>query len=181
MSYQYFTYWTVFLFVFGVLLTGCNKTNGKPEQQSPSAVGLDESDAKSEDVHITADDVQRPSDYREAVARIRTYRDLIRDEIAANRPKKAHRPLDELAFVLEWLPELARDSGIPKDKWESINVTAQQIGDRFNTLHEQIDAGQKPDFEAVADEIQQGIETLAGIAKAEADGLDLGESPKGGK
>jgi len=38
--------------------------------------------------------------------------DTIRDEIAAGRPAKAHRALDELDIVLNWLPGVARDGGV---------------------------------------------------------------------
>jgi hypothetical protein len=117
----------------------------------------------ADEVHITADDVVRPPDYAAGVERIIDYRDTIRDEIAGGRPSKAHRPLDEATFVLEWMPELARDSGVAKEHWEPVNLSAQEIRTLLDQIHEQIDNGEQPDFDSIAVGIQQAIDTLSAV------------------
>jgi hypothetical protein len=126
---------------------------GAPSPSAPTAVDAD-------DVPITEADVERPKDYSAALVRIAGYRDTIRDEIAAGRPTKAHRALDELDIVLNWLPAIARDSSVPKERWEAINTTAQEIRDLFNQVHSRIDAKVAPDYESVAAPIDRAIEKL---------------------
>ena len=96
--------------------------------------------------------------------RIRSYRDRIRDAISAGTPGKAHRPLDELEFVLEAIPYLARDAGIPKRQLETVVLAAEDIRELFSKVHAAIDEHQKPDFESVAPEIDDAIRRLAKLA-----------------
>src|SRR4051812_9848934 len=90
-----------------VLVSGCGDTNPQPASTpaspapAPQVGGTAPSD--SDDVAITEADVKRPTDFADAVTRIKGYRDSIRDEIAAGRPTKAHRALDVLDIVLNWL------------------------------------------------------------------------------
>jgi uncharacterized protein YqeY len=149
-------------------LAGCGTDGSQP---APSAASDAQQAAPAhdpDDVPITEADVERPANYAAAVARIRSYRDTIRDEVAAGRPTKAHRPLDELDIVLNWLPEIARDSNVPKENWESINTTAQQLRELMGKVHAQIDAGEKPDYEAVASDVEQAIEHLEQVQPAAA-------------
>jgi 3-oxoacyl-ACP reductase-like protein len=134
-----------------------------PQTPKPSAASPD-----ADDVPITEADVARPKDYAEAVTRIDGYRDTIRDEIAAGRPTKAHRVLDELDIVLNWLPGIARDSDVPKEQWEAVNTTAQKIRGLFNQVHSRIDAKQEPDYGAVSNEIDEAIVALGAIHAAPA-------------
>lgn len=157
-------------FVFASLsgLVGCGGST--PEATAPPAGSTPGSAAETatdpDDVPITEADVARPEDYPEALTRIEGYRDTIRDEIAAGRPTKAHRALDELDIVLNWLPEIARDSGVPKEHWEAVNTTAQEIRELFNQVHSRIDAGQDPDYGAVSGSIDQAIGSLQDIPVA---------------
>jgi hypothetical protein len=116
-----------------------------------------------DDVVITEKDVERPADYNAAVRRIQGYRDQIRDEIAAGRPGKAHRALDELDIVLNWLPEIAQSSRVPRDKWEAVNTAAQAVRELFNKVHANIDTGQYPDYKSHAAAIDSEIEKLAAV------------------
>lgn len=131
-------------------------TGARPQAGSGAAQDPD-------DVPITQADVARPEDYPEAVTRIRGYRDSIRDAIAAGTPTKAHRALDELDIVLDWLPAIARDGGVPKASWEAVNTDAQRLRELFNKVHAQIDAGQPPDFDAIAGDVEQVLGRLASI------------------
>jgi hypothetical protein len=127
-----------------------------------------------DDVPIKEADVARPKDYSEAVGRIEGYRDKIRDEIAAGRPTKAHRGLDELDIVLDWLPAIARDSGVPKEQWEKVNLTAKAIQDLFNQVHSRIDDKKEPDYASVS----AGIDAAIGELKKILTAPKLSESEK---
>ncbi len=107
--------------------------------------------------------MSRPKDYAEALARIEGYRNTIRDEIAAGRPTKAHRGLDELDIVLKWLPAIARDAGVPKEHWEKVNLTAKAIQDLFNQVHSRIDDKKEPDYGSVSAKIDAEIGELKKI------------------
>lgn len=141
-----------------LMIGGCS-------QRAPdgSAADTAQDEFDPHDVPITAAEVKRPADYADAVARITSYCDQIRDEIDAGRPAHAHRPLDELNFVLEWLPEIARDSGIPASHWEEINVSAQRLAKLFDQVHAEIDAKQDPDYGAISGEVEEIIERLRTI------------------
>ena len=113
-----------------------------------------------DDVLITATDVKRPEDYADAVARIKSYRDSIRDEIAAGRPAKAHRPMDELTFVLEWLPEIAADSNISKQKQAEIKNAVVALRNSFDKVHAKIDAGNDANYKSIAADVEREINVL---------------------
>lgn len=150
-----------------VFLVGCGETNPQPTVPPTSPAPAPQAGSTAagdpDDVAITEADVRRPTDFADAVTRIKGYRDSIRDEIAAGRPTKAHRALDELDIVLNWLPEIARDSDVPKERWEAVNTTAQQIQELFNKVHSNIDAGKDPDYASVSKDIDEAIGRLAEI------------------
>jgi hypothetical protein len=135
--------------LIALLLIGCSKT------ESPKAPASD-----PDDVAITEADVKMPASYAQAVPQIKSYRDTIRAAIEAGTPQKAHRSLDELDFVLNKLPSIAKNSGIPKEQWETINTAAQELRNSFNELHSAIDAKREPNYKAVADSIDQAIAKL---------------------
>lgn len=156
----------------GIVLIGCGGT--VPEQNSltvpsPKTEVLAPVSTKEEvdpdDVPIKAADVEKPKGYADAVSRVEAYRDKIRDEIAAGRPTKAHRGLDELDIVLNWLPGIARDSGVPKEHWEKLNTTAKSIQDLFNQVHSRIDDKKEPDYGSVSEAIDKAISELKTIAE----------------
>jgi len=118
-----------------------------------------------DDVAITEADVKLPSTYADALPQIRGYRDTIRTAIEASTPGKAHRALDELDIVLGKLPSIAKDSGVPKEQWESINTAAQDLRNLFNQVHAAIDEKREPDYQAVAEPIEQAIVKLEQVAQ----------------
>jgi hypothetical protein len=132
-----------------VLMLGCGKTD------APKAPAHD-----PDDVPITEADIKMPAGYAEAVPQIKSYRDTIRGAIEANTPSKAHRSLDELDIVLNKLPSIAKDSGIPKEQWETINMASQELRNSFNQLHSAIDEKREPNYKAVAESIAQAIAKL---------------------
>lgn len=119
------------------------------------------------DIPINEDDVERPADFKDAVTRIKKYRDAIKADAAGDAPGLAHRPLDELDFVLGWLTGIARDSSVPKEHWEAINVAANELRTSFEKIHQNIDNKQDPDFASVAGEIDEQIARLNEIAQTQ--------------
>ncbi len=133
---------------------------GKMEVPSAAAPTTDH-----DDVAITEADVKMPPTYADALPQLKGYRDTIRTAIEAGTPGKAHRSLDELDIVLNKLPSIAKDSGVPKEQWETINTTARELRDLFNQLHSAIDAKLKPDYQAVAEPIDQAIAKLEQVTQ----------------
>ena len=144
------------------LLLGCGAKSPTPQSDSTNGTATPD----PHDVPITEADVQMPAGYAAAIPRIRAYRDTIRTESQGATPANAHRALDELNIVLGKLPTLARDSGVPKERWETINTTARELRNLFNQVHSAIDAGRKPDYAALANPIENGITRLAESAPA---------------
>lgn len=154
----------------GLLPMGCDSKPTPPAvapgggAAAPAAGGAAAVDPH--DVPITADDVERPKDYADAIVRIKSYRDKIKTETTTGTPSLAHRSLDELDYVLQWLPEIAQESDIPKEKWEEINTTSRALRDSFNKVHSNIDGGTAPDYAAVDEEIEAAIEKLDAVDDA---------------
>jgi prefoldin subunit 5 len=152
--------------VSSALLLGC----GDSEKTPTDKTGGKTKNGKTVDPHdIPMTDQEKDQlkasikDYQAALTRIKSYRDKIRTETTSGDPRLAHRSLDELDLVLGWLPEIAEKSGVPKAKLEDLTKTAQQLQDLFNKVHAEIDAHQKPDYAAVANDIEAGIKKLEGF------------------
>lgn len=143
------------------LTFGCSKS----EEVASSKTSKEPAAADPHDHPITEADVDMPADYPEAVARIKTYRDAIRDGANSAEPGVAHRPLDEADIVLSKLPSIARDSGVPQEHWEAINVSARDLRNRFNEVHMAIDEKRKPDYAAVSDAVEAAISRLESVSK----------------
>ena len=135
---------------------GCGKYE-RPKAQAPAT--------DHDDVAITEADVKMPASYAEALPQIQSYRDTIRTAIGAGTPGKAHRSLDELDIVLDKLPSIAKDSGVPIEQWETINTAARDLRNLFNQVHSAIDEMREPDYKAVAEPIDQAIAKLEQVTQ----------------
>jgi len=149
-----------------VVVVGCDSTSDQPAANAPAA-GAGEAAHDLHDVPLTQQQIEALrsgiADYSDALARIKSYRDAIRDAIAAGDPPTAHRPLDELDIVLQHLTTVARNSNVARTNWESVNTSAQQLRDLFNQVHAEIDAGAAPDFQARAADVDAAIQRLESI------------------
>ena len=146
------------------VIVGCGQNSPPPADRPPASKASGaQKDHDPDDVAITEADVKMPANYADAIARLKAYRDTIRTNIEAGTPTKAHRSLDEQNIVLNKLPQIARDSGVPKTDWEAVNVTAKDLRALFDQLHEAIDAQRKPDYAAVADKIEAALKKLEGL------------------
>ncbi len=160
---------TLVLSFGSLLLSGC----GKSEPPAQPATRSNQPAAQSapsdpDDVPISEADVEMPANYDAALEQIKQSRDSIRSAVEGGTPTKAHRPLDELDIVLNKLPSIARDSGVPKEKWEEVNTTARELRDSFNQVHSAIDERREPDYGAVAEPIEQAIKRLEDVTAAES-------------
>lgn len=157
------------------MFVGCNGGGDDvttTDTPPPAGEASDESATPDEhadphDIPPTEEEIQtlrdKVSTYDAAVQQIQDYRDTIREETTAGEPAKAHRSLDMLDYVLQWLPEIAQDSNVPREQWETIGENAQTLRDLFNEVHARIDAGEDPDYAAVGDQVEQAIDELAAI------------------
>ena len=142
------------LLVLVALLSSCRQAGEPP---LPPA-------SDHEEVAITEADIDMPANYSDALTRIASYRDTIRNSVEAGAASAAHRPLDELDIVLDKLPWIAKASGIPKEHWETVNLTGQELRGLFNQIHSAIDGKREPDYKAVAEPIEQAITKLKQVA-----------------
>lgn len=153
-------------------VAGCGKASPPPSApaKSPGAEsGTD--DYNPHDVPITEDQKkqlrEQVAQFPKAIEVIRQLRSTVEEETKngiPQNPYKAHQGLDKADLVLQWLPEIARDSAVPKEHWEGINTTANDLRTLFEKVHQNIDNKQEPDFASVAGEIDQKIQALAQIA-----------------
>jgi len=131
-----------------------------------SLLGFGAMAAKAEDKPLTEKEKKdlkaSIKDYKGAVTKVKAYRDKIRKETTTTDgdPEDAHRSLDELALVLEWLPEFAKTSGVPGDGLEDLTKSAQKLADLFDKVHQNIDAKKAPNYQAVAKGIEGEIKKL---------------------
>jgi hypothetical protein len=159
------------------LLAGC----GQAKQDQAAKGGGEKPAAKPKDnynphdVPITEEQKtelrRQTAQFADAVAKIKELRDETERETKngiPENPYKAHQALDQADLVVQWLPEAARTSGVPKERWEEINTTANDLRTLFEKVHQNIDNKKDPDFAGVAPEIDRKIADLEGIAKAKA-------------
>ena len=160
------------------LCAGCGKTEAK----KPAATGGGETqqgtdDIDPHDVPITDEQKQQlrkeTAQFADAVERIKQFRDTIQEETKDGIPKnpyQAHQALDRVDLVLQWLPGIARQSNIPKQQWETINTSAQELRESFEKIHQNIDDKANPDFPSVKDAVEQAIGRLASAAESQPAG-----------
>ena len=154
-----------------VMLTGCESAAPPAKTESPASASS--APADPHDVPLTEAEIAKlrgeVAKYPDAVARIKSYRDTIvsetKDGIPAS-PFKAHRALDELDKVLEWLPEVASQSGVAKQNWEVVTTNSQELRELFNKVHTNIDNKQPPDYANVASGIDERIAKLSVLSSS---------------
>lgn len=150
------------------LVAGCGKSpdkstsDGKTEKSKTPGKHAD-----PHDIPLTQEEKDQlkkdVATYQKALAHIKQYRDTIKKETTGGVPAKAHRSLDKLDLVLEWLPEIAQKSNIPKDQWATIGSNAQKLRELFNKVHQNIDDGNPPNYEAVDADIEKSIKALEAV------------------
>lgn len=158
-----------------VLFTGCNRSDKEqPAKGGESKVAEHGDDYNPHDVPITEEQKaelrKQTAEFPQAVKMMESLRDSVEKETAAGIPEnpyKVHQALDRADLVLQWLPEIARDSGVAKTHWETINTTASDMRTLFEQVHQNVDNKQDPNFGAVAGDLDQKLTALEEIATAE--------------
>ncbi len=155
------------------LAVGCSQ----PSQDQPAAGGsppatdAGEDDYNPHDVPITEEQKaelrEQTAKFADGVAKVKEFRNAVEEETKDGIPKNphaAHQALDQADLLLQWLPEIARNSGVPKEHWEAINTSANELRTLFEQVHQNIDNKQEPDFAAVAAQMDEKIAGLEAIA-----------------
>ena len=158
---------STFLLCF-VSVGGCGPTqSGDPGATGDQADVASAATADPHDIPLTDEEINQLRDatvmWAAALERIQEFAATIKLETTSGTPAKAHRALDLVDYVLQWLPDIAQTSKVPKDHWQAIGENTQALRDAFNVLHANIDAGKEPGYETVAAEIKVAVETLAAI------------------
>ncbi|HEX5445368.1 MAG TPA: hypothetical protein VFW87_16200 [Pirellulales bacterium] len=142
------------------MLAGCQPVASTAMSGSAHTGNID-----PDDVPITEADVAMPGDYAAAVERLSEFRDAIRGAITSGDHGRAHRPLDEADIVLRRLPEIARDSGVPRRCWEQIVVASEDLNELWGEIHTAIDAHQPPDYTARQKAIDDAVARLQSVTR----------------
>jgi hypothetical protein len=160
-----------FLIASVATLVGCvepaaNTGPGDAPTSSPAEEAYD-----PHDVPITEEQITQlredTAEYPAAVAKVSELRDVIEKETAGGIPEnpyECHQALDKADLVLQRLAEIARDSDVPKEHWEAVNVSANELRTLFERIHQRIDEQQEPNFAGVSGEIDKNLGVLEGIA-----------------
>ena len=170
-----------FVVLLSVAVISLGLTIGCGQQGQPGgdkdAAKQEDSDQKTEavdphDVPITEEQKQQlrkeTAKLDGAVAIIKELRDTVEREtkngIPAN-PFDAHQALDKADIITEWLPKIARDSGVAKEHWEKITTAANELREAFDQVHLNIDSKVDPDFASVKEKMDERIAELEAIGK----------------
>ena len=156
-------------------LVGCGQQG--PEPPSPGGDPVAESGAQQEevdphDVPITDEQKEQlreaTAKFSDAVAKVKELRDAVERETQGGLPEnpfEAHQALDKADIVVQWLPQIARDSEVPKEHWEAVNTAANDLREMFDQVHQNIDNKADPDFSSVQQQMDAKIAELEAIAQ----------------
>jgi len=151
---------------FYISLSGCEShshDNGHDDGTSESGEEAVDPHDKPLTAEQKAELKEQTAKFADAVAKLKVFRDAVEEETAGGIPANpfpVHQALDKADLLLQWLPEIARDSEVPKDKWEMVTTNANDLRTLFEQVHQRIDEKQAPDFAAVANEIDAKISEL---------------------
>ena len=159
---------------FGLVI-GCGRQDqaGSGEDAVQLAGGGQQTEAVDpHDVPITEEQKQQLRDetakFADAVAKVKELRDAVERETQDGIPEnpfEAHQALDKADIVVQWLPEIARDSGVAKEHWEMVNTAANELRESFDKVHLNIDNKVDPDFTSVEQQMNAKIAELEAIAQ----------------
>ena len=138
----------------------------------PSGGGEQAEAVDPHDVPITEEQKQtlreETAKFADAVAKVKELRDAVeretKDGIPEN-PFEAHQALDKADIVVQWLPEIARDTAVAKEHWETVTTAANELREAFDKVHLNIDNKVAPDFASVKQQMDARIAELEAIAQ----------------
>ena len=172
--FPFFVLLSAFILSLG-LTAGCGqqgKTGGDKKATESNGGGPQAKAVNPHDLPITEEQKQQlreeTAKFGDAVAKVEQLRDAVEREtkngIPAN-PFEAHQALDKADIIVQWLPEIARNSGVAKEHWETITTAANELREMFDKVHLNIDNKVDPDFASVQQKMDARIAELAAIAR----------------
>jgi hypothetical protein len=159
------------LLIVGVV--GCNqaKQDQAPKGDGDKPAAEDQGDYNPHDVPITEEQKtelrKQTAKFPDAVAKLKEFRNATEAETKngiPQNPHNAHQALDKADLLLQWLPGIARDSGVPAEQLETVTTTANDLRTLFEQVHQNIDNKKDPNFAGVAAEIDQKIVQLEKVS-----------------
>jgi hypothetical protein len=157
------------------IMIGCGQNDETSSSQSavqPDGAGEQAEGVDPHDVPITDEQKQQlrqeTAKFADAVAKVKELRDAVKQETQNGLPEnpfEAHQALDKADIVVQWLPEIARDSGVAKEHWEAVNTAATALREAFDKVHQNIDNKTDPDFASVEELMNAKIAELEAIAQ----------------
>ena len=165
---------SVVVFSLGFVI-GCGqqKDADRGQANGQSADGGEQAEQiNPHDVPITDEQKEQlkaeTAQFADAVAKVKELRDAVKRETQngiPDNPFEAHQALDQADIVVQWLPEIARDSGVAKEHWETVNTAARELREAFDKVHLNIDSKADPDFASVEQRMNERISELETIAQ----------------
>jgi hypothetical protein len=154
-------------------LTGCGPQNvDSAGENGNQADDSGEGHVDPHDVPLTDEQKQQlreeTAKFPDAIAKVKQLRDVVEQETKDGLPENpldVHQALDKLDLVTELLPDIARESGVPKEHWLTINAAADELRESFDQVHQNIDNKADPDFTSVQEKIDAKLSELEGIAQ----------------
>ncbi len=157
------------------LMIGCGQqgqTGGEQDAIQPDSGGQQAASVDPHDVPITEEQKQQlreeTAKFADAVAKVEELRNIVQRETqdgSPENPLEVHQALDKADLVVQWLPEIARDSGVPKEDWEQVTTAANELRELFDKVHLNIDNKADPDFASVQQQMDARIGELQAIAR----------------
>ena len=157
------------------LAVGCGRpaqTGDDGDAAGPDCCGQQTETVDPHDVPITEEQKQQlrqeTAKLADAVAKVKELRDTVQRETSSGIPANpfvAHQALDKADLITQWLPEIARNSGVAKEHWETVTTAASELREAFDKVHLNIDNKVDPDFAAVKQRMDARIAELKAIAQ----------------
>jgi hypothetical protein len=157
------------------ILTGCGQQSREPSSQDGGQAGdsgAQQGEVDPHDVPLTEKQKQQMREetakFAGAVAKVKQLRDAVEQETKDGLPEnpfEVHQALDRVDLVVQWLPEIARDSGVPKEHWKTVNMAANELRELFEQVHQNIDDKADPDFASLKQRIDAKLTELEAIAQ----------------
>ena len=156
-------------------MIGCGQqgqSGGEQDAIQPDSGGQQAASVDPHDVPITEEQKQQlreeTAKFADAVAKVKELRNIVQRETQDGSPENpfdVHQALDRADLVVQWLPEIARDSGVPKEDWEQVTTAANELRELFDKVHLNIDNKADPDFASVQQQMDAKIGELQTVAQ----------------
>jgi len=148
--------------------TGGDQEAAKQDSGDQQAEAVD-----PHDVPITKEQKQQlrkeTAKFADAVAKVKELRDAVERETQDGIPENpfdAHQALDKADIIVQWLPKIARDSGVSNEQLEAtVTPAANELRELFDKVHLNIDKKAAPDFASVRQQMDARIAELEAIAQ----------------